>query len=290
MTRTLYVFLILTLLTQSGCNTAQTAHAQQQPSVSIEKNTWEVKTRAQRDLASGNYESAAKSYYTILQRNSDDHEARFGLAESYFKLGNGEQALAHFRKLLTVSKYKVDAQQGLGLSHLQKGEPEYALDFLADAVSNNESLWRSWNGLAQIYDSQKEWQKSADAYEMALKHTDRPEVIYNNMGVSYMAQEDFEKAAQSFGGALKHKSDLDVAKTNYRLALAMQDRYDEATLDHDVHEEAKAFNNAGYTAMRRGNYAEAEKLFLKAVEANPSFYKPAYDNLQVLYYLKNKKK
>jgi len=269
MTRTLYVFLILTLLTQSGCNTAQTAHAQQQPSVSIEKNTWEVKTRAQRDLASGNYESAAKSYYTILQRNSDDHEARFGLAESYFKLGNGEQALAHFRKLLTVSKYKVDAQQGLGLSHLQKGEPEYALDFLADAVSNNESLWRSWNGLAQIYDSQKEWQKSADAYEM---------------------QEDFEKAAQSFGGALKHKSDLDVAKTNYRLALAMQDRYDEATLDHDVHEEAKAFNNAGYTAMRRGNYAEAEKLFLKAVEANPSFYKPAYDNLQVLYYLKNKKK
>ena len=77
------------------------------------------------------------------------------------------------------------------------------------------------------------------------------------------------------------------ASTNYQLALAMQSRYDEATLVDEEAGEAKALNNAGYAAMLKKEYNEAEKLFLKAIEVNPSFYRPAYENLQVLYHLRD---
>ena len=41
-----------------------------------------------------------------------------------------------------------------------------------------------------------------------------------------------------------------------------------------------------YAAMLKGDYAQAEKLFLEAIETSPSFYKFAYSNLQVLNRLK----
>ncbi len=108
------------------------------------------------------------------------------------------------------------------------------------------------------------------------------------MGVSYMAQKEFKKAADAFQKVLRYKPDLDIAKTNYKLAMAMKYRYDEAVTDEDVHEEAKALNNAGYAAMQQGDYKEAERLFVKAIEVNPSFYKTPYNNLQVLNHLKEK--
>ena len=285
----LSIFLCTALAALSSCNTTQNKQEQPQVNVSLEKSSSELMNNAKASFIAGHYESAVKSYSAVVQKQADNYEARLGLAESHFKLGNSTQAEENFDWLLSVPEYRIEALQGVGLSVLQQGRMDEAQTYLSESVEDDESLWRSWNGLAQIYDSKKDWALAANAYDMALKYTDRSEVIYNNMGVSYMTQEKFENAAEAFENALHYKPDLEVANTNYRLALAMQDRYDEATLEHDIREEAKAFNNAGYAAMRRGDYAGAERMLLKAIEANPSFYKTAYNNLQVLYYLKNKK-
>ena len=43
-----------------------------------------------------------------------------------------------------------------------------------------------------------------------------------------------------------------------------------------------ALNNAGYAALLRGDYPQARILFLKAIDASPSFYEPSWSNLRFL--------
>lgn len=272
----------------SACSTThQDSQAVKEANLTIEKNLADISRSAKKSFLEGRYNDAARSYHAALQRDPFAHEARLGLAESYLKLGNNTEALANFTMLLDIPDYRASGFQGIGLAALQEGDHAKSEDALQTAVSLDATLWRAWNGLARFYDTEQEWGLANEAYENALRHTNRPEVIYNNMGVSLMTQEKFSEAAKAFQEALAHKPDLDVASTNYQLALAMQSRYDEATLTDQEAGEAKALNNAGYAAMLKKDYNEAEKLFLKAIEVNPSFYRPAYENLQVLYHLRD---
>jgi Flp pilus assembly protein TadD len=253
-----------------------------------EKSGRALREEGRQNYDAGKYELAAESYAGAVKADEGDDAARLGLAESYLKLGQNNKAYDTFQTLMLSKTYAPAVAQGMGLVALQEGNFDAAEKSLKQALDLDKTQWRAWNGLGQVYDFKKQWKDSDDAYHQALKYTNKPYFIYNNMGVSYMAQKDFKKAAEAFQKVLRYKPDLDIAKTNYKLALAMQNRYDEATGDDDVHEEAKALNNAGYAAMQQGDYKQAERLFVKAIEINPSFYKTAYNNLQVLNQLKEK--
>jgi Tfp pilus assembly protein PilF len=258
------------------------------PDASAGKSAQELREYGQASLDDGKADVAAQSFESALQMDAGDNQARLGLAESYLKLKENDKAYDAFRALMPVKGYKPAVLQGIGLVELQRGNFEAAEGLLKQAVSEDTSLWRAWNGLGQLYDFQGKWVASNEAYQESLGHTSKSYFIYNNMGVSYMAQKEFKKAAEMFQKALRDKPDLDIAKTNYRLALALQERYDEATIESDGSSEAKSLNNAGYAAMMQGKYKEAERLFIKAIEVYPSFYKTPYYNLQVLNQLKQK--
>lgn len=261
------------------------------PAVSSAKAVALFKEQARTNLEAGKVDAAAKAFLSVLKLDESDDESRLGLAECYLRLGKNDQAYNTYQELVVSEEYKSEVLQGIGLVELQRGNFEAAEVSFKQALEEDSSLWRSWSGLGQVYDFQRNWIASAEAYNNALSYTPTPYLIYNNRGVSYMAQKAFKEAADMFQKALRDKPDLEIASTNYKLALAMQDKYDEATLqDSDAENEAKALNNAGYAAMRQGKYKEAEKLFIKSLEVNPSFYKTPYYNLQVLNQLKQKQK
>lgn len=239
------------------------------------------------NYSNGRYQQAVVAFQNSLKVNPENKEARFGLAESFYKLQDYNSALEAYQMLLSEPEYKSRALQGIGLSELQKGHIQEAIQSLELAVNEDESLWRSWNGLGQAYDYQKEWGKSENAYNQALVYAaDNQHVIHNNKGVSYLAQKRQNDAVREFDLAAQYDANSDYVDTNYRLALAAQNRYDEAVLDSNVESEAKALNNVGYAAMLQGRYDDAERLFLRAIEVSPNFYKTPYHNLQVLHELR----
>ena len=243
----------------------------------------------QASLDSRKYEKAALAFQKSLEIDPSNHEARLGFADSLSKLKKYDHALRNYQLLLAEDAYKAHALQGIGLVELQRGYLDTAKESLRLAVDMDENLWRSWNGLAQIYAYEYNWEETDRSYASALENSGgQQHVIYNNMGVSYLARGEQKNAIEAFDSALSYAPDLDVTQTNYKLALATQSRYDEATIEDDVYEQAKALNNVGYAAMLQGDYTEAERLLLQSIEVSPSFYKAPYHNLQILYQIKGK--
>lgn len=270
----------------SGCNTTSSLD---QPLTQKElENIPALKKRADSQFKARKYKQALNVYEVILAQGYDEPDVHFGLAETALKLGDKDKAFEQYSLLIDDPDYKARALQGLGLLELQRGNVDVALESLELAVKNDETLWRAWNGLGQTHDFKGNWKHANISYKKALLHTSDEAVIHNNIGVSYMAQDRFKEAENEFVSAIKYDPKLEAAAVNYKLALAMQNKYEEATIESDEHERAKALNNAGYAAMLKGDYKTAEKMFVKAIEVNPSFYKAAYANLQVLQNLKSK--
>ena len=106
--------------------------------------------------------------------------------------------------------------------------------------------------------------------------------MLNNLGMSRLSAGDYEGAAALFVRALEASPDLAAAETNLRLALALDGRYEEAVAGVGPAGLPDALNNAGYAALLRGDYANARRLFLRAIDASPGFYEPARSNLRFL--------
>lgn len=269
----------------TACQTTQSSSAP--PTLNNSDTYIALNERGAVNLTNGDYKKAVLSFKNSLKSNPENNEARLGLAESYLKLKEYHDALNHYQHLLSIPEYKSLALQGIGLAELQKGNILAAKESLVLAVTEDPNLWRSWNALGQSYDYDRNWNESEKSYRQALQIApEHQHIIHNNLGVSYLAQKRKKEALNEFEQAIQYDPKSESAKTNYRLALATQNRFNEAVLENDVHEEAKALNNVGYAAMLQGRYDEAERLFLKSLEVSPNFYKVPYNNLQVLHELR----
>ncbi|HEX5794304.1 MAG TPA: tetratricopeptide repeat protein, partial [Geminicoccaceae bacterium] len=158
-------------------------------------------------------------------------------------------------------------------------EAEVALE---SAVENDPKSWRAWNALGRARDARRDWEGARVAYERALALAPREGAVLNNFGLSKLSAGELDAAAALFVRALEASPDLAAAETNLRLSLALSGRYDEALAGVDAERLPDALNNAGYAALLRGDYPQARILFLKAIDASPSFYEPSWSNLRFL--------
>ena len=133
---------------------------------------------------------------------------------------------------------------------------------------------------------EQQWDRSVLAYRAALEIQPNSAVLHNNLGFSFVLQNRPADAAAEFVIALKRDPQLAVARANLRLALAAQGRYEEALIDVPKDEYARALNNAGFVAMMRGDYAQAESYLSRAMENSPAFNEVASRNLNHLQQMK----
>jgi Flp pilus assembly protein TadD len=165
---------------------------------------------------------------------------------------------------------------------LLTGRAEQAEQELEAAVELDPTSWRAWNALGRAHDARQAWKEAAAAYEKALTLAPDEGAVLNNLGMSKLGAGDPDGAAELFVRALEASPDLAAAETNLRLALALGGRYEEALAGVDAEDLPDALNNAGYAALLRGDYAQARILFLRAIDASPGFYEPAWSNLRFL--------
>lgn len=267
----------------SGC---AGAGRQGPPDVELQVSTAELHQEAALALETNRASRARQLYQTILAENPDDAEAHAGMGEALLFLGQHAAGLDHSLEAVALAEGRTDLQaralHAAGLSLLLTGRAGEAEERLDAAVAADQASWRSWNALGRARDARRAWDDAAIAYRRALTLAPDEAAVLNNYGLSRLSAGDHDQAALLFGRALEASPDLAPAETNLRLALALQGRYDQALAGVAAEDRPAALNNAGYAALLRGDYAKSRMLLLQAIELSPSFYQPAWSNLQFL--------
>jgi Flp pilus assembly protein TadD len=107
-------------------------------------------------------------------------------------------------------------------------------------------------------------------------------MVINNRGYSYLLRNRLDDATTDFVEALRLRPELGAARTNLRLALALKGEYTRATAGAPKDTEAVLLNNAGFAALVRGDYTQAEALLQKAMERKGEYYDLAAANLELV--------
>lgn len=288
--RRMAALVILSTLMLSGC----AGSMRQVPSeVALQTSPAEMREEAALALESKRVHRARQLYQAVLAQTPDDAEAHAGMSEVLVLLGDYESALEHSLKAVALVEDRPDlrarALHAAGLSLLLTDRGNQAEEKLEGAVAADPRSWRTWNALARARDARRAWDEAGVAYRRALALAPNEAAILNNYGLSRLSAGDLEGATALFSRALEASPDLRPAETNLRLALALQGRYGEALAGVAAEDRPAALNNAGYAALLRGDYAKSRSLLLQAIELSPSFYQPAWSNLQFLGSLESRR-
>lgn len=199
--------------------------------------------------------------------------------------GRYNEALASFKSIDTDPKLRASAEEGEGIALSMLGRSKEAVAALQAAVAEDPSAWHAWNALGTEYDRMRDWAQAEAAYDHAFSDSDGSPLVLNNRGFSLLLQNRLDEATGDFVAALEKKPDLASARSNLRLAIAMKGEYDRAVAGAGTSDRAAAFNNAGFAAMLRGDYPEAENLLGQAMKAKGEYYARAAANLELTHSL-----
>jgi Flp pilus assembly protein TadD len=195
--------------------------------------------------------------------------------------GRYDDALANFKRVDQDPSVRGDALEGEGIAQSLLGRSDEALATLKQATSVKPSAWRAWNALGSEYDARQQWPNADAAYERAITESDRAPMALNTRGYSRMLQGRLDEAIKDFVEALAKRPGMAEARNNLRLAIAMKGEYDRALAGAPQTEQAASLNNAGFAAIMRGDYASAEDLLERAMQAKGEYYARAATNLQL---------
>jgi Flp pilus assembly protein TadD len=269
----------------SGCATGMHQPAPA-PQAAAGESVEQLRGQALTALDTRRAARAKQLYQSILAKAPEDPEALMGLGEAEVLLGEHAAGLDHSRKAVELAGARAElkgrALHNSGIALLMTERAAEAEVALEAAVESDAASWRAWNALGRARDARRDWEGARVAYERALALAPREGAVLNNFGLSKLSAGALDEAAALFVRALEASPDLAAAETNLRLALALGGRYDEALAGVDAERLPAALNNAGYAALLRGDYPQARILFLKAIDASPSFYEPSWSNLRFL--------
>jgi Flp pilus assembly protein TadD len=153
---------------------------------------------------------------------------------------------------------------------------------LREATESDTSLWRAWNGLGDLADKNRQPKVAAGFYAKALALRPNSAMIINNIGYSLLQDGNIPQSVVEFRKALALDPNNITTQTNLSLALAASGNYAEALRSTPPEQLPDLLNNVGYMAMRRGDYAAAERYLASAMETSSTVNTEAAKNLDRL--------
>lgn len=262
-------------LAASGCATVPSEPAEDQ-SVNIQ----EAVMRGDSALRSNRLDEALVEYVKVLNWDSTDVDSLYKVAYIHSVKNNTQLAHKSYTQVLALDKNHQGAIEGLGLLLLRNGKYDAAEQRLTQAIGLNAHLWKSHNGLGVIYDMKTDYSRAKTHYLAALKEQPGSSIIFNNFGYSRYLAGSWNAAQSYFYQALANDPKNDRAWSNLGLLRTRKKDYDKALYSFlQIMEKPQALNNLGYLCMLDRKYEQAEKYFLKAIKASPSYYEVAHENL-----------
>ena len=189
------------------------------------------------------YDKATVALTEYVRKNPtsiESYEAKYLIAEAYFKLGNKQQALSWYYIVIRDRKYKA-----LNKAILRAAEIEYAAGNFKGAIGNYRNLLVSatdkkdqQTALIALMESYYQTTKSDSTLYFAREVSNSGDVILGAkskanlyIGKIYMAKNDFPKATEAFNQTIALAKDDFGAEAQFLIAqmLYNQKKYKESS-------------------------------------------------------------
>jgi tetratricopeptide (TPR) repeat protein len=231
-------------------------------------------------LKQDNAAMAFVEYRKALAMEPGNPYLRYKIGRLLVRKGLYEEALNEFNVLIEKDPKQYLGYQGKAETLLAMGRVDASQESALQAVKLSGS-WRTYALLGRIYQRQKKFPEAVESYSKATSLNPKSVALYNDLGITLFTVERDEEAVQAFLKALGLDPANQIAYNNMGLALFRLKQYDQAfEAFKRGSDEAAAYNNIGVLYMRQENYAPALEAFEKAVEAKPSYYEQAQENMR----------
>ena len=200
-----------------------------------------------------------------------------------FASGNYAEALSSYQSLIaSPGKQPQDCEKG-ALSALKTDQLADAQPMVECAVAAPSASWEAWNARGVLADSRRDWSAADESYARARELAPEEAAIANNQGWSKLLRGDwsasvalFQEAATLDPQSRRIADNLELA--NAALAAKLPERRD----GESVRDWAVRLNDAGVAAALVGNRERAIAAFTQAIDASPTWYERASNNLKSL--------
>jgi len=229
----------------------------------------------------GNITLAFMQYQKAGQLDPKRITVRYKLGNLYLRKGLPSEASKEFEEIMKIDPRSALAREGRARIYLANLEWEKAKSNFNEALNIDSSLWQAYAFLATIYNREKNYDAAIAAYRKGIAVNGSSSMLYNNLGITFLLKEEYRSAAEAFLKALKIEPENHKIYNNFGIALCRLKK-DDAALEAFMKagDKASAYNNLGYFYMNEERYEEAVVAFENAIEAKPSYYVKAQENLK----------
>jgi serine/threonine-protein kinase len=167
-------------------------------------------------------------------------EAHFALGTIHTRMGRTTEAIAELREALRLAPNSDEALRRLGLAYLAAARPKESIESLAAATRLNPYLWANFNMLGYAHFQTGDNAGALAAFrEVARLAPDRP-TGYAQMGAVHLREGKWSECAPLFEKAIQ------------------------------LQPAAPYYSNLGTTYFFMARYADARKMYQKAVDLKPN--------------------
>lgn len=229
----------------------------------------------------GNITAAFLQYQKSIRLDPRRITARYKLGNLCLRKGLTSEASKEFEEIMKIDPKSALAREGQARVYLANSEWEKAKENFRQALGIDPNLWQSYAFLATIYNREKNYDAAVEAYHKGIAVNGNSSMLYNNLGINYLLMGEYESSAEAFLKALKIEPENRKIYNNFGISLCRLKK-DDSALEAFMKagDKAGAYNNLGYFYMNEERYEEAIAAFENAIEAKPSYYVKAQDNLK----------
>lgn len=238
-------------------------------------------------LARGEYEKAGHVYRQLLDRDKDNLHYLMGYADAARRAGKSDLAQRSFEALLKVEPNNIEAKEGLGLSLLAQNNFAEAGRVFTEIMKQDPKRWRSLNAMGLLFVQRFMYDDALLYFAEALKVSPNNPSVLNNAGLTQAVQRNFPDArtALEAASALAEPGSLLQKQIDLNLAMVYGIAGDTDKAEEIASRYLKGpalYNNLGLYAHLAENDVMAKSYLNMALSQSNSYYKRAWDNLQVV--------
>ena len=222
-------------------------------------------------------------YQRVLELSPSEAEAHNNLANAYLELRQYQEAERGYQRALKLRPKDAQILCNLGFAQAALGRREEAMASFRQALEQNPSFIEALNGLGNVLRELGDRRQAASLLRRSVELDPDRADSHGHLGAVLFEIHRVDEAMASFVRALALKPDYAPAHLGLALALRQQRRPEDAEASCKAALAAdpncvEAVSLLGELRADRGQFAEAELQFVRAIEIKPD-YAPAYSSI-----------
>lgn len=171
--------------------------------------------KGQEAYSSGDYSLSNDFYEKALLIDRDNYDARYAIAENYYKLKQYEKSLEKYQILLDKNNENTDVLNGMARSYTRLESYDKAMAFLKRSLSVNDRDPSVYSDLAFLYIVNDKLDSAKYAYQEVLKIDSTNAEAWAGIGKMYYWQDKPASAIKYYKKALLLDPENPEIKTKY---------------------------------------------------------------------------